>query len=331
MKLKPHELERHCKNPAPIYWICGDEPLLCNEACDQLIRLLKTDVTELIRLNVDSHFSDEQLTAHVFGMSLFAQEQLVIISLDEKWPARFPQLLLELLPELGVYCRIIIKGPRIASNQLQSKWYQSLDKQIAFVPIWPIDPNQLPQWLINRARQQYQINLHPSAAHLLADLTEGNLLASSQALEKLHMTGGVPEITTKHIEESLQDMAQFSVFSLSEAALSGDTGKALHVLQSLFEKQIENSVILWALSQEIRLLSRLLYQSKTTAMPALFKQYRIIERRKPAIQAGLKRLSSRYCESLLQDSATIDRQIKGVQAGDPKESLMKLVFKTSTS
>lgn len=325
MKIKAHELSRTFRNPPKAYWVSGDEPLLIDEAIQELLSAFKSDETEVIRLTVDQSFSDEKLLQLIYGGSLFAQSQLLLITLSEKWPARFNTLLAVVLKDMPDSIRLLIQGPRLSAAQIKSKWVKAVERETAFVPIWPISTHQLPQWLMQRARAQFQMNLHPSAAHLIAELTEGNLLAAAQTIVKLNLEFGAAEITLEQVEQSLSDMTHFSVFSLTESCLLGDAEKSLRILQTLFEKQIEITLILWSLTQEIRLLSRLMFEAQSAPLSILFQKHRIIERRKVPLQKGIQRLKPKHCEDLLQKAAQIDRRMKGIELGDAKQSLMQWV------
>lgn len=325
MKIKPYDLNRQLQKPLKAYWVCGDETLLIEEVVEQLVSRFKKAETEVIRIHVDSSFKEDMITQWVYGGSLFAQEQILLITLGQKSPAAFNTQLPQWLADAPAEMQFIIQGPRLTGAQMQSKWVKTLDPQTGFIQIWPIEKHQLPQWLVQRARQRFQMNLHPSAAHLIAELTEGNLLASSQTLEKLQLEFGSAEITLEQVEQSLSDMTHFSVFSLTESCMTGDKDKSLRILQNLFEKQVEVSMILWALSQEIRLLYRFFEERKNVPVVVLFKKHRVIERRKGPIKSGLQRLSAKRCQRLLQNAAVIDRQMKGVQSGDERQSVMQWV------
>lgn len=325
MRIKAHELSRTFQKPPKAYWVSGDEPLLIDEAIQELLTAFKSDETELIRINVDQSFSEDQLMQWIYGGSLFAQSQLLLITLNEKWPARFNTLLQQALKDMPDSIRLLIHGPRLSAAQMKSKWVQAIDRDTAFVAIWPINAHQLPQWLIQRARQQFHMNLHPSAAHLIAELTEGNLLAAGQTLEKLNLEFGATEITLDQVENSLSDMTHFSVFSLTESCLMGDSEKSLRILQTLFEKQVEITLILWSLTQEIRLLTRLMFEAQSAPLNILFQKHRIIERRKAPLQKAIQRLKPKNCEQLLQKAAQVDRRMKGIESGNAQQTLMEWV------
>ena len=84
---------------------------------------------------------------------------------------------------------------------------------------------------------------------LLAERTEGNLLAAHQELEKLKLSRGAGRSPPTAILASVADSARFDVFQLGEAVLAGDTERALRMLAGLRGEGIEPTLVLWALTQ----------------------------------------------------------------------------------
>ena len=67
-----------------------------------------------------------------------------------------------------------------------------------FVQIWPVDANQLPQWIRQRLSQAGLAATH-DAVELIAARVEGNLLAAAQEIEKLKLMAEEGQITVETV------------------------------------------------------------------------------------------------------------------------------------
>jgi len=68
---------------------------------------------------------------------------------------------------------------------------------------------------------------------LLADKVEGNLLAANQEVQKLRILSPGDKLDAAMVLEAVSDSSRFNGFALTEACLSGNTERALKVLQHL--------------------------------------------------------------------------------------------------
>ena len=58
---------------------------------------------------------------------------------------------------------------------------RALESHGGWLEVWPVDPERLPAWLKSRTRR-LGLEADPQALELLAERTEGNLLAAHQEL-----------------------------------------------------------------------------------------------------------------------------------------------------
>ena len=83
----------------------------------------------------------------------------------------------------------------------------------------PIDRNALPRWITERAKEKNGQTLTPEAANLIAERTEGNLLATSQEIQKLALLVNKPEIDVSDVLDAVSDVSRFDQESLFLAML----------------------------------------------------------------------------------------------------------------
>ena len=74
---------------------------------------------------------------------------------------------------------VILRAARMDARGRSSAWVKALEKVGCFVYVWPMKHAQLPRWISQRLRAAGLI-ADEAAVQLLAERTEGNLLAAAQ-------------------------------------------------------------------------------------------------------------------------------------------------------
>ena len=332
MKLTLQQLPQHFgKKLEAIYIVSGDDPLLVQETLD-LIREAAHSMgfSERIRINTESSTEwGGSLYTHAQSLSLFSSKRILELDLTQiKLNAASSKILQEYATQPSDDTLLLIRANKLDSKTEQSNWYKALDKVGVIIPIWPITFDQLPAWISQRAKRM-NLNITKDAAELLAILVEGNLLAAAQELEKLRLLKTTQTIDVAVIEEAVIDHAHFDIFSLVDSALAGNTKRCLRILQNLEAEDTEPTLVLWALTREVRTMAEIAkLVSQGISLGSLFSKFRIWEKRQANVRAFLQRHKQESCWKFLVDAAQIDRMIKGAESGKVWDSLRLLFLDT---
>lgn len=328
MKLNAEGLQKHLeKNLLPAYFLHGDEPLLCLEGVESIHQVAKTrGFNECIKLDATSSDLDLQaLTELTQNYSLFGDKRRIELNISEKLSADIEAWLLEFLQALPQIddTVLIVKAPKFSQAQLKKKWIERLDGLGAVIALWEIDREHLPRWLMQRAEKK-NIKLAREALQLLAEQVEGNLLAAAQVIEKLAvlMPGAVVDEAT--IKPLLALDARYDVFDLTESVLDGDLNRALKILEQLHSENFEATIVLWALSKELRIIADLSV-ARREELSILYKRHNIWDKRQVHYQRALQRLNYMTALNLLTEAQKIDLKIKGLGSGNFWHALKHLV------
>jgi len=300
------------------YLISGDEPLLSGEAADAVrARARGAGFTER-----EVHFLErgadwEDVRGSASNLSLFGARRIVEIRLLSGKPgAAGGAVLVSLLEANDRDTLFLILAPRLDRDAQSANWVRAAEAQGAWVQIWPVDADRLVPWLQARARR-LGLDATPDALAILAERTEGNLLAAQQELEKLKLLAHEGQITADTVLTSVADSARFDVFQLGEAALSGDAERALHILAGLRAEGVEPTLILWALTKAIRDLWGALVTpgaARTRSWP----------RQAAALESGSRRAARLSFRDLTLRASRADRMVKGRLLGDPWDEMALL-------
>lgn len=329
MKLTLAQLSRHLQNSLlPIYWVSGDEVLLVSDAIHAIRATAHHQTYSTQSLAADQAAVVDQLQQLTGNLSLFSDKQLLELQIANSPPEKLTQWLKEYCQNPSSDTVIVVRSPKLSSAQTNSTWFRAIEQIGAHLPIWPIELAQLPLWLQQRA-QKWQLTLPLDAAQYLASRTEGNLLAANQELEKLALSYTGKTISLNLLEQVLEDQARYDVFNLTSAVLKGETARVWRILQHLKNDSSEYTLILWALTKELRALITLHSKRHTTALPTLYRQLQIWDKRIPEVQLALARLSQSYCEKALCAAAAVDCAIKGLSERSGWEMLSEWVIDIS--
>lgn len=334
MKLAHPQLITHLtKTVAPIYLISSDELLLIQEAVDAIRAAgKKAGFDERVSTTAETKGDwAKVLYADTHNRSLFSTKKIIELNLTNiKLNSTNGKVFEEYASKPLVDTLLIISSTKLDAKVEKTTWYKAIEKTGVVMPIWPISAEQLPQWILQRARKTH-LQLTPQAAERLAALVEGNLLAAAQEIEKLSLLYPNQVLDHQTIENAVMDNARFDIFNLADSALLGNGLRCIRILKNLNDEGIEPTLVLWALTREIRVLADMQKQlQQGGSLPSLFAKARIWEKRQAGFRAFLQRNKSRNCSDLLINAAKIDRMIKGIEIGDVWNELESFIIQMTT-
>lgn len=320
MKLNHLQLESHLNKQqlAPLYLLSSEEILLKMDTIHSLRQAATNAGHHLNQRFVQESNTDwEHLHSLIYTNDLFATKQYIEIDFRDATPNKAALALLTTYAENPPAQNILVLSiGKLDSKTEKAAWYKILEQAGIIIQIWPIAREQLPAWLKQRAHKN-QLQLDTEAAQFLADYVEGNLVAAAQTIEKICLFKPEGRINTALLQAILWDESHFTVFDLVEQLLAGNTARLLHILESLKYAGTEPTLILWAITRELRLsfaIAKELNQGQNFA--TLCQKYRIFSRRQPALKRFLQRFNTEATLKHLSQAMQIDKIIKGIENAD---------------
>ena len=270
----------------------------------------------------DVHFLErgsdwDDVRGSAVNMSLFGSRRVVEIRIPTGKPGTAGGA--ALVSMLAIDDRdtvFLLLTPRLDRDAQSSNWVKAVEAHGAWVQVWPVDADRLATWLRGRARR-LGLDITAEGIEVLAERTEGNLLAAHQELEKLKLVAQPGQISADTILASVGDSARFDVFQLGESVLAGDTERALRMLAGLHSEGVEATLVLWALTKAVRDL-----WGCVTAAPGA--RPRAWGRQAAALEKGARRASRLPFSTLTIRAGRADRMIKGRLFGDAWDEMALL-------
>ncbi|MBS0358597.1 MAG: DNA polymerase III subunit delta [Proteobacteria bacterium] len=335
MKIKPEQLSQHLQNTLSlIYIVSGDEPLLQQEACDSIRKAaIQQQYAEkqIFFVENSKSFNWQSLLEAANSLSLFSDKTFLDLRLPSGKPGDTGAKILMQYAENPPPDKILLitTGKLDAATQ-KAKWFTALEKVGVFVAIWPLFANQLPIWLKQRF-QKVGLQLEPAALKLFSDQVEGNLLAADQEIEKLRLIYGPGKLNEQQILEATTNHNRYDIFNLVDAVFSGDNARIIRLLKNLKALSEEPTILLWALTRELRVLAQITWAvSSGSHLEAQLQTHKIWENRKSLYRKVLQSKKTQHWYTLIHQAKQIDEMIKGIQRGHVWDELMQLCLSFHT-
>ena len=335
MELKPDRLDRQLASEPlrPVYLVAGGEPLLVQEAADAIrARAREEGYGEREIHDVDAGFDWNELSRGLATLSLFSSRRLFELRMPSGKPGK------EGGEALREYCEnpppdtVLLITAQEWSNRHAGKWSEAIGRLGHTLPIWPLKPHELGDWLQRRLKSRGLVAT-PDAVRRLADRVEGNLLAAAQEVDKLVLLTGAGSargpaasaIDVEEMERLVADSSRFDVFRLIDGALAGDAGRAVHMLAALRAEGDQVAGLMPMVAKEVLALSALARAAEGGNIMAAMRQAGIWESKQATYRRAAERHPPSRWETFVAECGRIDRTAKGRGDGDPWLLLERLL------
>lgn len=344
MQIKQQVLAQHIqKKIVPLYVLTGQDTYLLEEALITIRSAIKkvNDCDEKM-LSIQSSEDWNILMQEANCYSLFSDAVLLNVLFDKKtFDASGKKILTEYLTSVNQRSFIIIKAPNVPAKQLQ--WLSS-HEQVMVVVAYPMNADAMKNWIATQLRKNL-ISFDQQVPDLIHQYTQGNMLACAQVIEKIALSNTPSPTTSSHnlstgssntnntdqlmdlrdneagrlackigvtqALEHLSDQCEHSLFELIDACLLGHADKAIQILRHAANNKTESTLILWMLTQEVRVLLQLSYLvSQTIDVKTASSQLKVWPQRISLYQISMKRFNHIVLQKLLLYCQSIDERIK---------------------
>ncbi|WP_028387927.1 DNA polymerase III subunit delta [Legionella fairfieldensis] len=313
MLIKQHDLNSHLRQKSGALYILIGQDLFFLQRAAQSIKstwqTAKSDETETKVFYINNPSDWSLLNEEVNSYSLFATKTLLDIRYEKKvLDATGKDFLSRYLKNINPFCLLLLQAANLPQKQLQ--WLTN-HNDAHIVQANPLHAQAMKNWIAEEL-QTKAIKYESHIPELIQQYTEGNMLACAQVIEKLELLVNEDTIlTTEMVKEQLSDQCNYQLFELADACLSFNANKAIQILRHACHSKIEPTLILWLLTQEIRLLIQLIeLREQSISFATACTQLKIWPQRARLYQAISKKIELDTLFDLLQFCKTVDERIK---------------------
>ncbi len=309
--------------------VFGSDPLLLQESLDSIKRVAQQhEFSEHFSFVLDLHTDWDAIFSTCQALSLFASRQSLLLVLPENGPnAAMGENLVKLSGLLHPDILLILRGHKLTKAQENSAWFKALAQNSVYINCLTPEQAQLPRWVAQRAKSM-KLALDEQATQLICYCYEGNLLALSQALERLALLYPDGKLTLPRVESAVNDAAHFTPFHWLDALLAGKSKRAWHILQQLKQEDCEPVILLRTLQRELLQLLALKRRMSDTPLRTLFDQQKVWQNRRDLLTQALQRLSLQQLQQAIRLLTQVEITLKqdyGQSVWSELESLAMLL------
>lgn len=329
MEFRPDRLERQLAGEPlrPVYLVAGAEPLIVLECADAIrAKAREEGYGEREVYDVEAGFDWNSLSRGLASMSLFSSRRLFDLRLPTGKPGK------EGSEALREYCEnpppdtVLLITAQEWSKQHAGKWSEAITKVGHLVTMYSLKPHELGDWLQRRLRSRGLVAT-PDAVRRLADRVEGNLLAAAQEVDKLALLVADKReaIDLAQMEALVADSSRFDVFKLVDAALAGESARAVRMLAALRAEGEQVAGLMPMVAKEVLTLCALARAGSGGNLMSAMREARIWESKQAVYRRAVERHPPSRWEAFAAECGRIDRTAKGRGDGDPWLMLERLL------
>ncbi|HSH89353.1 MAG TPA: DNA polymerase III subunit delta [Ramlibacter sp.] len=335
-QLRPH-LQRGLK---PLYTLHGDEPLLIQEAADEIRAAARAQgfTERTVHTVAGANFDWSEVLAAGGSLSLFADKQVVEIRIPSGKPGKEGSPAIQHLAEIAPgndSTLTLVLLPRLDRQTKTGAWFSALENNGITVQLDPVERQALPQWIAQRMATQGQRVVAGDEGQrtlqFFADRVEGNLLAAHQEIQKLGLLYPAGELNFEQVESAVLNVARYDVFKLSEAVLAGQGARVQRMLDGLKAEGEAAVLVHYTLSEDIRALKRVKdSMAAGRPLPMALREQRVWGLKERLYERVLPRLTTTALDNMLHSAHLVDGIVKGLKApgwpGDAWQALHRLAM-----
>lgn len=251
-----------------LFIVCGEVSLQWDETINLLQKSLNIP-TERLELESDADW--HALTHRLNSYHLFSEKILINASWNKKSLEKNKPILNQYLDQKKHPNYLLLQTPEIPAKQWQ--WLAN-HKKVLIIQFTENTPQQLLTW-IHQQFKKYNLTYDPDIPTHLLNYTYGNSAALAQAINRLSHSHTQKKITIYDLEQQLIDECVYNPFELSDACLTGDLGKAIHLLKQAQKQGTELPMLLGIYCRFLRQCIECTFLNKKNAPPSEYQTHGI--------------------------------------------------------
>ena len=279
--------------------------------------------------SADRYFNFQIIQEIVQSASLFGDKNFIEVSFKTKPTLEQQKQLLTLLVLLDEQNFLCLSCDKLDKKELAAPWVQTIEPAGLLLNLQG-DANESRAWAIYLFKQA-EISISEAGLDLLLSMNQNNFAQLQQEISKLCLLYSAPyEISLADAKANLVDNAQFNIFALSNAYLSGDARLANKIFINVCGSTEDSILVLWNLAEDIRKLLRIKGALKVDPnFNNALNGLRVWGESIALFRQANQRLAYQTLLAYLDELAKIDCMIKGIKSGAALIKLEHLIVNFS--
>ncbi|MDE0094412.1 MAG: DNA polymerase III subunit delta [Gammaproteobacteria bacterium] len=314
--------EKLAKELSVMYFFTGTEEFLVEESISSVLKRAKKErFSELERFEITQQESWAEVLLALDSHSLFSEKKILIAQLSRNVFGK--NVLNELLKWVETNDEstiLILRGANWDYRLRRTEWYKFMVKHATVVVSESLSIQMAMKW-ITRMASEAGIRLNRDTCEELAILTEGNLAAARQEIERLGLSFMSENKTIEIDDMNRMNWSLCGAFDAINEATRGNTQRLMNQLEALKRGGIQPLMLVGAVASYLRQVHRMC-RGETISTSY---------RREQDMNRLADRLGQRNVEDLLIECTHIDGEEKGLIRGDAWDAIESILLKIAGS
>ena len=303
-----------------IYIILSNESVLIEENLEKIYTKARSEnFTEKESYVIEKRTNWDFLSSAEDNLDLFRTKKVIEIKLLEQGPGvKGAKALKDYVKEPDPNILLVVIGENLDKKSYSSAWVRAIEKAGVLLSLEPLSPKRVLLW-IEKKGKELDISIGMEAAHLMVEKTEGNLMSTMQEIRKLSLIYPHQEIDLDRMKENIANSSRYSIFDFSNAFVTGNSKKAIKVLESLKAEGTPETLIIWALARELNNLFKVV---KTGSTKGIWGPRKYLD----SLEKSSKEINEFRILKAFKKIAEIDSSIKGFINQNPWLGIRELTL-----
>jgi len=303
-----------------IYIILSNESVLIEENLEKIYTNARSEnFTAKESYVIGKGTNWDFLSSAEDNLDLFTTKKVIEIKLLEQGPGgKGAKALKDYVKEPDPNILLVVIGENLDRKSYSSAWVRAIEKAGVLLSLEPLSPKRLLMW-IEKKGKELDISIGMEAAHLMVEKTEGNLMSTMQEIRKLSLIYPHQEIDLDRMKENIANSSRYSIFDFSNAFVTGNSKKAIKVLESLKAEGTPETLIIWALARELNNLFKVV---KTGSTKGIWGPRKYLD----SLEKSSKEINEFRILKAFKKIAEIDSSIKGFINQNPWLGIRELTL-----
>lgn len=285
------------------------------------LKQLQKALTSAIKyqFQADRYFKFAEIDNILDNDSLFAEQNIIELNFKTKPTIAQENDLLKIMAKINENSYLFIMTEKLTT--FSSSWCKKINEIGSIIGLSEADTTVVIQNLLQEAK----LTIDNTALNLLLELNLGNIPALMQEITRLtFLCAENHKITVADIEST--NNAEYNVYALSNAYLSGDLAKSNKILDNIYQEPGDAILISWMINEDVKKLLKIKARLKDgTNINTAISELRVWGDAVNNLKIASGRISYNTLLNVLDMLANLDMSIKGVQSTPPKIILQKTI------
>jgi len=319
------QLERLRASKKNCIILLGAEPVITNETISLCNKYFRLHDFSFENITLDSNINSNNLYSFFSNGSLFSNRSLFNLTLHNgKISEDIKKIVTQSIMNKSddFFIINVVSDPKAFKK---NAWFKDLEEKSLIIEAYEPSPNEIIK-IIKQRSESLNLYLSDDAIILIAEQSEGNLLAAENEIIKLSLIYQDRNIDAIELTKSSINGSKYDSFQLLDLCFSGKISETYKVITHLEEQGTEPLMINGLYAWIFRAIANIKLNNAGQYSQNDFSHFRVFGQSQNLVIKGIKNLSHKQIYASINKIKEIDLICKGLTNGSSWIELSRFVM-----